>query len=463
MKINKYTSALVALGVLSLAGVAHATTTIFLTGSTAARPIIFSAATTPGQIFTGASTILSTAPNNTKDAGKFAIEGNIAGVGDTILNCSFTGSEAGIAATAGQPLKQSLPLDPNPGSPFNLPGTPLPSFLVAPWTGATATHAPDLSMADTSQVVSQTPISVAHLVDYGIVGVIPFTFMKAYDSTAGADAFYGRLVSVTAAAVNQNLVAGFAYDLNNYTGNPADVTVGTAIIGRNLGSGTRANFLLNAAEYGLNVAVNQYAYGATYNNLYPASAVGTLTFGVTPAGTTPIAAPYGAGQTLQAVGNDGFDSGGSVQKTMNTDMSGQGIIPIGYVGMVDAQYAINPALLPPQGSAVVPNAPVGNVAVPLAYNGVYESDNAVVNGQYTFWGSEHLLGAVGQASNSAAGQTAAAIVGGIALNIAAAGNAPGNILSNPQGQSILIPTSIMLVSRSHGDSGFPFQVAAGGF
>jgi hypothetical protein len=460
MKINKYTSALAAMGIISLAGVAQANTVIYLTGSTAARQIIFNAGTTPGQIFTGAGVVVSPAPNNAGTGNLFVLEGNIAGVGTVDLDCSFTGSEAGIAATAGVPLTQALTLDPNPGSPFALPGTPLPSFLTqaSSWVSQAA-HVPDLSMADTSQAVSQTPISVAHLVDYGFVAVVPFTFMKAYDSTAGADAFYGRLVNVTSAAINQNLVSGFAYNLSNYTGNNADSTVGAAIIGRNLGSGTRANTLLNGAFYGLNVGVNQYAYGATYNNLYPAAAPGVLTFGKTPANAN-LAAPYAAGQTLQPVGNDGYDSGSSVQKTMNVDMTGQGLVPIGYLGLADAQNAINPGGILPVPNPVIPAA---NVAVPLAFNGVYESDSAVVNGSYTYWGTEHLLGAVGQAPNSAQGTTASAIVAGIEANIAGFGVAAGNILTAPAAQSILIPTSIMLVSRSHQDSGFPFQVTAGGF
>ena len=44
MKVNKFTAALAALGIISLAGVAQATNpVVYLTGSTAARALVFSA------------------------------------------------------------------------------------------------------------------------------------------------------------------------------------------------------------------------------------------------------------------------------------------------------------------------------------------------------------------------------------------------------------------------------------
>jgi len=436
MKINKFTSALIALGLVSAASVAQANTTVYLTGSTAARAAIYAAATTPGQIFTGSVTVYG-ANNNGNNT--ICYEGNIATVGTVDLDCSFTGSEAGIASVAGQTLTQNV----NSGT-YALPGVP-PSFLNPNNTFATTntlqqitgsgTIYPDLSMADTSQAVSQTPKSLYNLVDYGVVGIIPFTFEKGYE--ASPDTAWSDFHNVTTAAFNQNLSAGDIYNANNYTGVAADASDGVAIVGRNLGSGTRVNTLLNA-QYGISTPVKQQAFDSSY----PSGTPGVLTFG----------GNYNSGQGIQAAGdnfgNDGFDSGSSVQKEMNVDGTGCGDVVIGYLGVSDAQNAVNPA------KAGVST----HLATALSYNGVYESDIGVINGTYTFWGQEHLLGQVNQSSTSPAGYTAAAIVSGIAaqLSTSHAGTATGDFSTSPLTQSVVIPTSLMQVHRST-DVGFPAQ------
>jgi hypothetical protein len=443
MKLNKFTSALIGLGIVSLAGAAHAATIVYLTGSTAARGNIFTAATTAGQIFTAGGTIDSPAPNNTSSANTIVFEGNVAGVGDVILDCTFTGSEAGIASTAGKPLVQTIPADPNGPGPYALPGVP-PAFLtqVSGWTTTSvlpiagdgrAVTVPDFTMADTSQAVSQTPAPV--LLDYGIVGIVPFTFMKGYESAP--DATYGRVLNVTTAAVNQNLAAGAALFASMYTGNAADNAEPIVIMGRNLGSGTRVNTLLNAAAYPVNGGVDQFAL----NSSYPAATPGVLTFsGVygPPAAVTPL-----------EVFNDGFDSGSGVQKCLNTDGSGQGAVFVGYAGLSDARHAFLDDNTGPGGTGSAVNS---GTAVYLTFNGVYESDSAVELGQYPYWGSEHLLGTPGQgAPETTVGD---AIVTGLNVQTAGLGSAAGNVTT--AAQSTLIPVPKMQVHRSL-DFGYPVQ------
>jgi len=440
MKLNKFTSALIALGVVSLAGAAQASTTvIYLTGSTAARGVIDSAMTTSGVVFTGAGTIVK----GSASSGLVVYEGNIAGVGTVDIDCSWTGSEAGIAAVAGQGLNQTIG-----GTSYPLPGVP-PSFLdptttppysatnaLASISGAPAN--PDLCMADSSQAVSRTPSSLYPLTDYGIVGIVPFTFLKGYNSAP--DNSWNHLKNVSTGNVNGNLAAGTLFTAYSYTGVLTD-TDPVAIVGRNFGSGTRVNTFLNM-QYGLTVPVKQYAFGTSY----PSGTPGVLTFG----------GSYASGQSLFACGNDGFDSGSGVQKVLNVDGSGSGKVLIGYVGIGDGQNAVNPA-----------KAGAGQVATALTYNGVYESDSGVITGTYPFWGQEHLLGSIGQSGNPAT--VAAAIKAGIATELSNLnyGNATGDFstlgTASPAvgalGQSPLIPVSLMQVNRS-ADSGFPSQ---GGF
>jgi hypothetical protein len=444
MKINKFTSALVALGIISLAGAAQAANpVIYLTGSTAARTTIGNAMLATGQIFDSgtAGTIVSPSPNNSASGSLVVFEGKIDGT-TVDIDCSWTGSEAGIAAVAGQPLTQSVN-----GGTYSLPGVP-PSFLTqaSGWTTtstlpiAGGVSTPDLSMADTSQAVSQTAESAYPLTDYGIVGIVTFTFMKGYEKTP--DQAWTDLVNVTTGEANENLTAGDNYNADNYTGVAADAADGVAICGRNKGSGTRANALLNL-QYGINTPVDQFAFDADY----PTATPGVLTFGDTATGGPDFA----AGQGLVEVYNDGFDSGGSVGEVMQVDGTGCGSVLIGYLGISDAKNA-NTA-----GHYV---AGEGGAATYLTYNGVYESDAGVINGDYSYWGQEHLLGSIGQSPTSQAGVVASAIVKGIAANLTAtgAGTVTGNV-SNNSSQSAIIPVSAMLVHRTS-DSGFPIQ---GGF
>jgi len=451
MKINKITSALIAAGVLSLAGSAQANTIIYLTGSTAARAVIFSALQTPGEVFPGGGTCVSPAPNNVNSGAQFVFEGTNSTLGTVDVDCDFTGSEAGIASVAGtaaqNAFKQSLPGDPNGSGPYAFPGVP-PTFLTqgSGWTTSSQNTSPDLAMADTSQAVSQTPKSTYNLTDYGVVGIVPFTFMKGYEATP--DSTWSNLVNVTTATINQNLAAGDLYNANNYTGILSDTNDGVAIIGRNLGSGTRADTLLNM-QFGLNSPVQQFAYGAL-TALYPSSAPGTLTF----------AGSYAANQTLQDIANDGFDSGSGVQKTLNVDSTGQEVVLVGYMGLSDAKHAKNDDNTGAGGSG---SAAGSGGASFLSYNGVYESDAGVINGTYTFWGEEHLFGQI--TPTSAASTFATALKSGIAADLINNhyGTVTGNV-TTVTAQSILIPTSLMLVHRGAlpggSDTGFPTQ---GGF
>jgi hypothetical protein len=445
MKINKLTAALVAMGVVSLASAYASTSTpvVYLTGSTAARGNIYNAMIASGQIFDAGTSgkIVSAAPNNAAGSSYIVFEGLINGQ-LVDIDCSWTGSEAGIAAVANQPLQQNV----NGGN-YNLPGVP-PLFLtqssgyavgsqtqLSSIPGAPAT--PDLSMADTSQAVSQTPESSFPLTDYGRVGIVTFTWMKGYQATP--DATYSNLVNVTTAQANQNLLTGDLYNANNYTGVASDAAEGVAIDGRNFGSGTRANCLVNL-QYGIHTPVNQYSFGADY----PTATPGVLTFG-DPANGGPN---FGPNQTLVSIGNDGYDGGGGVGESLQVDGSGQGIVVIGYLGIGDAKNAHT------AGSYV---AGKGGSAQYLSYNGVWESDANIINGAYSYWGQEHVLGSIGQSSTSLSGQVAAHIVSGLAANLAAAGagTATGDVRTNPA-QSSLIPVALMQVHRTT-DGGFPAQ------
>ena len=131
----------------------------------------------------------------------------------------------------------------------------------------------------------------------------------------------------------------------------------------------------------------------------------------------------------------------------NVDANGSSIVPVGYLGIPDALNA-----------AVASSG--GGDAVYLKFNGVYESDSAIENGLYDYWGYEHILGAHGQAAGSTQGLTAAAIKAGLAswMTATSAGTAANDISTTVQ--SGLLPLSLMNVERGASqnvDSGTPSQ------
>ena len=158
---NKITLILAALGIASQV---YAANTIYLTGSTAFRgncyTVLSQAApagpwdSAPDIAVRQSSTNL---PVNNAKCSYMLFHGNIGGT-ETFVSCFWSGSEAGIASVAGNPIN-------NDGSP--LPGAPA-TFMKTDGTVAytSITNAPgadlesssrngDLAMADTSKDVSK--------------------------------------------------------------------------------------------------------------------------------------------------------------------------------------------------------------------------------------------------------------------------------------------------------------------
>ncbi|HTR43785.1 MAG TPA: hypothetical protein VMH87_19405 [Pseudomonadales bacterium] len=460
--MNKFTSALVGLGVISLAGVASAAPiTVYITGSTAARANFYTACTTAGDIFAtpsatvpagNAAGVISPSPNNANSANTITFEGTLksgplAGQ-DVIINCSWTGSEAGISAVAGTTLKQTLFQAQNPnaapgGTQYSLPGQP-PLYLtpasgyattgtIQSIEGAGSQVNPDFTMADTSQKVSQTPSPA--LTQYGIVGIVSFTPMKGYESSP--DATYGRVTNVPQPALAAALIAGESLNAYYLTGNSADSVDGIGIIGRNLGSGTKVNTMLNAAL----LPVSQLVSQTSLNGTYPAGTPGTLTF----------SGVYGPAASVSdnPVGNDGYDSGSGVQKSLNCDGSGKGIVYLGYLGISDARHAF---LNDNTGAGGTGSAANSGTAVYLQFNGVYESDTAIETGNYTWWGQENLYGQAGQVAPQT--QIGDGILTGLTTQINTTVNPGGNVTTTAQ--NAIIPVPSMQVYRSQ-DYGNPLQ------
>ncbi|HZR16496.1 MAG TPA: hypothetical protein VFE51_04150 [Verrucomicrobiae bacterium] len=353
-KLPLITAALMAAGLVS----ANAQTVVRLTGSTAYRANVNAALHAGTGIFDAPPSNLG--PAYAAGANQLVFSGNISG-NPVIVKTSFTGSEAGIASLVNVAVPNNVSGQPA----ANLPGTPQPSFLANDGSAGPDVSSPDISMADTSQAVSLTQDSRVH--DVGIVGVVQFVWMKGKNS---GQANWAHLSNVTIPQINV-LLSGGKQDLSFFTGNGADFGSPIVAVGRNKGSGTRVNTLVQAL-YGVGKAVQQYAVTPTYT-------AGVLNTAVS---TTPI--NDGA---IVNIGNDGFDSGKGVAQTLLMTAGGGSLttIPIGYLGLGDANSV--QALL---------NDGTANAAAPangqyLTVNGVLYSDAAINNGTYDHWGHEHIL------------------------------------------------------------------------
>jgi hypothetical protein len=434
MKITKLTSALIGFGILSAASVVQAANpVVYLAGASALRSTLFTVATSAGNsLFDGgvAGTVVSPAPNNTSTSTFIVLEGPVNGT-TTDISLFWTGAEAGVADVAGNTLTQTLDSSlPGGSGTFPVPGVPGTYLTQASgWTttaplsaipGAPATA--DLGLDDTSQAVSLTPKSLFNLKDYGALAVVPFSFLKGYQKTP--DTAWNDVKNVTTAQISQ--VYGGPTPANYFTGVLADQSDQVVITGRNLSSGTRVNALLTS-QYGVTTPVDDWAYDVNYN-----------TPGVLAAGTS-----YASPGALIEIGNDGFNSSGTAAAQLNFDGTGT------------ANILIEPLAVPDAASAFTSPPAGGGSATYLTYNGVYESDSAVENGSYTFWGYEHLFGTVGQSPSSTAGLVGQGIANSIKSYVLAHyGTAAGAVGPTYTAQSPLIPLSLLQVSRS-GDGGFP--------
>jgi hypothetical protein len=373
-KLSLITAGLMAAGLVSSFGDTFgAFTTYYITGSSAFRGNVNTAVKNDGTALgldNATSTVIGTAFSTT--ASSLVFSNQISGT-PVLIKTSFTGSEAGIASLFGN-ITLIDPTPANANAP--IPGTPLPTFLDDQGLAtAQATAQPDIALADTSQSVSQTKTPALNTVGGATLGIVQFTWMKG---APNSQANYTHLVNLTVPELNILLSAG-SVDLSFVTGVSDDFGTPLKLTGRNFGSGTRVNELIESL-YGVGKQVSQFAANPTYaanGVLNKAGLVNNLT----------------EAQFVN-IGNDGYDSGGGVANVLGSTGSFTGI-PVGPIGLVDATSIPGITLA---GSAITGNATAGFEngfsAAPggqfLSLNGVFYSDQGIINGAYDYYGHEHM-------------------------------------------------------------------------
>jgi hypothetical protein len=316
---------------LSISSVSHAGV-VYLTGSTAARANVFQCLSTAGAVFTAAPTITTYAGSSASGSTFMAFSGTlVGGSGTTIIDCDWSGSEAGYKDVATGTSETFI--DPTSLNGLNN-GTAAPS--------ATVSHTVDVAMADNAQAYSRT---TSPTVATKPVGVITFKWVRNPGLWTGAN--------VTDSMI-QNALNGFA-PRALFDGNSAHVNDEVYVTGRDNSSGTRVN-TYGDSGFGIFTVPNQIEIN----------------------GTTGAMIDLTGGGVFE--GDFGFSSGGTLAKTMGANTTAAsdqitgstGFSVIAYLGYNDAVTAI------------------GAGATELTYDGVAFSPTAVEQGQYTFWGNEFV-------------------------------------------------------------------------
>jgi len=319
------------------------------------------------------------------------LTGKIQGVTYSV-NCLWSTSGAGYAAMAGTTFSDvdfngNNIVDPDETTYFLNPNTCV-GESTSPPSAAETNHfsiAPDMALVEMSQSESFDPgTNFTVFGEGGIVGVIPYLWVKCTNSSR-TFAAWSHLTNVTHDQLKVQLagpnVAAF------FTGIASDTNVNVYTIGSSIASSDRIQALCDTG-YGVATQVDQWVVDPTG----PVPGALGRPFIETVDPTIP-------GYRLVEVGNAGFQNenagfqngnanfgiGPDVAQDLSLDgcasatdplTGNRGVITLGYLSVSDAWTMRSNSLW-------------------LNLNGVAESDDAVAQGQYTFWGYERLVGRPG--------------------------------------------------------------------
>lgn len=351
--MKMFKNAVVALGVLALAGVASAQTTIRFTGSTAFRTSTINAIKNilnPGYTYGYIGSSVTGAQQSTFVG--TTITGNL----PVIIKCSWGGSSGGMQTIAQQsPIVTTV----NPYISETSALTTTGAVLTASTAVFDSPANADVSMADSFQASTQFYGSGYNTLTSTAVGIVPFVWVKGSSSDPAIQASLANVTNIT--PLLARLVLSGGAPLSMFTGNPVDSSVTVYAMGRDEDSGTR---LVTYAEANFGVFGSPVQYQATVTsgaisaiNPWPVNTLLGLTF---------------------PVGHSGYNSGGTLMTTLNNPVSAAArdafngkFVLIGYAGTPDANNV---------------NSGGNN----LSFNGAPYSVAAVQEGKYTFWGYEFL-------------------------------------------------------------------------
>jgi hypothetical protein len=378
---------------LGLTGAASAANVTYISGSTAFRGAANSALATYCGAHGGSSANWASDNTNITSAGNLLLT-YTNGTGLQYVIVHWNGSEAGNQSAAG----------PAEGASNAATVGFWATNVSTGWTNtatdkalATNKHVSAAAFSDTYQSTSifngtVKGVTYANLKGYdlgdGIVGAVAFSWVGSAGIPTNAN--------ITASSA-QNLFAANNEPLALITGNAADQTNSVFLVGRNVDSGTRLTTLAETG-YGVKTGVNQYAVGTNFTG----SSNSTVTLTGTNATNELFLYPVETinGISSGSVGNSGYSSGGTLCGLMNFRYAQGSSLLLGNFNSSNTAITSTTAWSRTGSNFLVGYAGVSdaygktngtsNTLVLLAYNGTQYSTNAIIQGQYTFWGYEHL-------------------------------------------------------------------------
>ena len=357
MKLLKYLAAGL-LAVSLFAATASAQTTIYITGSTAFRGATVNAISA---LLAGTGTIVTASDNATlTSANAVTWTGGSVGGQPVTIKASWSGSAGGIQTVAGNTAAlmtvRFLPIGASGSANADPRNT----------ANAAEVARPDIAMADnlqSSTLFNGTFLSKTYLhLSDTTVGVIPFRFV------ASAGFPTGKSMTPNLA---QYLYTSGIVPLALFTGQSGDEAKVVYAGGRDPDSGTR---VVTFAETGIGVFSGVQQYLPTFDSQSPSHITGLSLYPATTINGVAV-----------GIGNGGESSGGTLRGYTNHVLDASAYDP-GAAGYT-AGYLMTYLGVSDAASAIA-GSPAG---VPLLWNGVDFTTGAVIEGQYTFWGYEHIM------------------------------------------------------------------------
>jgi len=366
----KHSKSILMAALAALSMVSAQADTIYISGSTAFR----SAANNSISAVPGATLLAS-------DNSTLGSAGNaIWSVGTNYVIAHWSGSELGIQSAAGPATGTNTKTIPF----CSLANTNLGIGNSALTATATNPQVASIAFSDTYQstsifngkVVDSSGNSTTYTsLPDSVVGVVSFTWVGSKNFPTNAN---------VTTPVAQNLMSAPVMPVTMFTGVPSDYTNAVYLIGRNKDSGTRLQTLVNIGLK-TSAGVHQYSVSSTSAIVdYPAETIDGIAAGTAQSG-------YSSGGTLCGYMTNvyTFGTGFTINGSASPQYTGTNFL-IGYAGTSDA------------------NSKVSGGLVELPYNGVNVSQTAIENGNYGFWGYEHVL--VGNSATTAGTAFAATLV-----------------------------------------------------
>jgi len=388
MKTLRFT--LIGAAALAFVGLAHAATTdIILTGSTAYRANVYrsiQAVLTSTYGGSGYTVAFSGATNNQAglEGSQYAIFNSADGT--VRIKTSWTGSESGVQAVSRNDIFK-VAVFPDSQTTGTL-GSTSPFGLAAP----TNTEVAVIDMADTAQAASAFNGSYKGknyppLTDdtNSPVGIVPFKFIASPGAAAAG------LTNITNQLFRALLTNGGTVPLSMFTGNTSDAATTVYVTGRNPDSGTRVTTYTETGFGIVNVPTQYQPQNSANAEIDTAG------------GTIDHFAPWPRDTVNTIVfptGQSGYNSGGNLSKGVNNTPP-SGTLLVSYAGTNDC----DPQITAGETELSYNGQKLGGVS------GNYNNNTELTQGQYSFWGYEHLY------YNSSASATVISFADAIGLDL----------------------------------------------